>query len=179
MECTIPAGYNWAAGNWTIPIQIISGDMDVTLEEIHICEVNADYSNVGSIASSLAIGRAINTAQVESFTVTQSAAVPGATGDHIIIIMAFSEAGGHATGNVTWAPTQTITAPGTVFAVAGSSTRRWISPDAGVQIMEDGVEEYIHPAAGVQIQEDQAVAVTGRPPLSAIRQQAPFRSSFY
>jgi hypothetical protein len=132
MELTVPAGYNWESGTWTVRWDVQAGDMDVTCEEIHICEVEADYSPLISLASSTGIGRTINTNQVESFTVTQSAVSPiGANGNHIIIILAFSESGGHAAGNITWTPTQDITAPGTVFDVAEASGRQWLQPGHG------------------------------------------------
>ena len=184
LECTIPAGYSWESGDWTIPIQIISGDMDAQLDEIHIIEVNADYSDVVVLASSTGIARTINTAQVESFTVNQATSVPGANGDHVIIIMAFDETAGHAAANITWSPTQTITAPGTVVDVADAPGRQWFSPAAGGQVdaVASGTRDYFIPALGVMFTEDHAEAAAsavGRPPLSRLPRQAPFRSSLY
>ena len=93
----------------TIPINFTSGDMDVTLESVHICRVNSSCSNQETIGSSSSLGLATN-AGLQSPTVSCSA-VTFAAGDKVIIVLGFSEAAGHSAGTVGITPDQTMTLP--------------------------------------------------------------------
>lgn len=116
-ECVIPDDSTTGSGTWTVPINFTTGDMDVTLEEVWICQVRAN-SNIASIGSSVGLGLA-TTGGLQSPTVSGSA-ITFVNGDFAIITLVFSESAGHSAGNVGITPDQTITSPFT--APVGSAT---------------------------------------------------------
>ncbi len=112
-ECVIADDSTTGAGTWTIPINFSSGDMDVTLEEVWICQVRSN-SNIATIGSSTGLGLS-TTAGTQSPTVTGSA-ITFVNGDFAIVTLVFSESAGHAAGNVGITPSLTILSPFTASA---------------------------------------------------------------
>lgn len=108
-EIILAASTTSDADTATIPINFTTGDMDVTLESVHICRVNSSCANQETIGSSSGLGLS-TTAGVQSPTVSCSA-VTFAAGDKPIIILGFSEAAGHSAGTIGITPDQTMTLP--------------------------------------------------------------------
>lgn len=115
-ECVIPDDSTTGAGTWTVPINFSTGDMDVTLEEVWICQVRSS-SNIATVGSNTGLGLS-TTAGTQSPTVSGSA-MTWVNGDVAIITLVFSEAAGHADGTIGITPDQTITSPFTAPAASG------------------------------------------------------------
>lgn len=115
-ECIIPDDSTAGSGTWTVPVNFTSGDMDVTLEEVWICQVRAN-SNIATIGNSTGLGLTSNSG-LQTPTVTGSA-ITFVNGDVAVITLVFSESAGHSAGNVGITPDQTITSPFTAPVAAG------------------------------------------------------------
>ncbi len=115
-ECVIPNDSTAGAGTWTVPVNFTTGDMDVTLEEVWICQVRAS-SNIATIGSNTGLG--LNTFDGLHSPTVSGSAITFVNGDFAIVTLVFTEAAGHAAGIVGITPDQTITSPFTAPAGAG------------------------------------------------------------
>ena len=113
MEIINIDNYDGASGNWTWRISITTGNMQVTLDEVHICHVDSGYAAKNTLGSTVGIGTALTVADVKSGTINQSAGVTIAAGDKIIVIFAFDNAQAMAQA-FAYTPDQLIDAPGTI-----------------------------------------------------------------
>ena len=107
-ECVIPDDSTTGAGTWTIPINFTTGDMDVTLEEVWVCQVRSS-SNIATIGSNTGLGLATHSG-TQTPTVS-GGAITFVNGDFAIITLVFSESAGHAAGTIGITPSLTITSP--------------------------------------------------------------------
>lgn len=108
-EVILAADTTSDADTATIPINFTTGAMNATLESVHICRVNSSCVNQETIGSSSGLGLPTN-AGIQSPTVSCSA-VTFAAGDKVLIILGFSESGGHSGQTVGITPDQTMTLP--------------------------------------------------------------------
>lgn len=108
-DCPIDAGASWNGGTWQIPLNFSSGNMNITLEEIHICRVNSSCVNQETIGSSTGIG--YNTFDgLNTFNVTGSAQTPD-SGDRVIILCLTTNADSMMAQSVGITPSETINTP--------------------------------------------------------------------
>ncbi len=115
-ECIIPDDSTTGSGTWTVPVNFTTGDMQVTLEEVWICQIRAS-SNIATIGSNTSLGLSTS-AGIQSPTVSGSA-ITFVNGDVAIVTLVFSESGGHSAGTIGVTPDQTITSPFTAPVAAG------------------------------------------------------------
>lgn len=115
-DCVIPSGATWGSGTWVVPINFSNGDMNVTLQEVHVCRVNSSCTNQESLGSTTGIGYATNGGET-TVNVTGSSTTPTA-GDRVLIVVAFSSNSSHSDNIVEITRNRTITCP---FTVSSSS----------------------------------------------------------
>ncbi len=108
-ECTVAADVTWAAGTWTINLNVTTGNHQLTLDAIYICRLNSSYTNQATIGSSTGIGQNLATAQVYSPTVTGAAQTPSA-GDLVVVILMLDNAQS-MTNDLVWTNDQVIASP--------------------------------------------------------------------
>jgi len=113
MEIVNIDAYDGAAGNWTWRINVTTGNVKITLDEVHICHVDSTYGAKNTLGSSVGIGTTINPAGVYSGTVNQASPVTIAAGDMIIVIYAFDNSQ-IMTNDFAYTPDQIITGPGAI-----------------------------------------------------------------
>jgi hypothetical protein len=107
----------WASGTHTVRLNVTTAaaSNDLTLEEIHVCRVNASCSNVESLGSLTAINQAMDSTGVKTHNVTgvsASSANPSTpTTDKLAYVLVFSNAHMHAARGITYTPDQTINTP--------------------------------------------------------------------
>ena len=102
----------WAAGTLTWRLNIPTTSTTLTLEEVYVDRLNSSEVQQENLGSSTGIGRALGTAQVESGTVTLSAATSPADTDLLAVIYIFTnthEHGGDDAVGIT--PDQLINTP--------------------------------------------------------------------
>lgn len=117
-ECIVPADTTWGAGDWTVNIDFLVGNMDVTLESCFICRVNSSCANQATIGSATGLGQA--TTSDQSVVVSGAAQTPDA-GDKVIITFGFSNANTMFDRNIVLIPSFPIVAAG-FTAAAGPAT---------------------------------------------------------
>lgn len=110
-------GYNGAAGNWTIRVNVSVGNHQVTLDEIWICHVDSGYSVKNTLGSLTGIGESWSGSGIKTHTVNQASGVTMAAGDMIMVIFACDNA--QAMGqDFNFTPDQNITGPGDIVVEA-------------------------------------------------------------
>jgi hypothetical protein len=118
VECIVPAGATWGAGNWTVRLNVATGNHQITLDAIYICRVNSSCTSQATIGSLTAINANLASAGVQTHTVSGSAQSPSA-GDKVIIIFLFDNAQA-MTQDIGLTPDQIITAAGFEASVPAS-----------------------------------------------------------
>lgn len=109
----ITANGDWGAGDWTIRLNITTGNSSLEWDGVFICEVLADGTSGGTIASATALAIGIGGTGVKSTVVTQgSAYTPSSHESTIAVVLTFksSDSGFQA---VSFTPDQVISAPHT------------------------------------------------------------------
>lgn len=109
----ITANGDWGAGDWTIRLNITTGNSSLEWDGVFICEVLADGTSGGTIASATALAIGIGGTGVKSTVVTQgSAYTPSSHESTIAVVLTFksSDSGFQA---VWFTPDQVISAPHT------------------------------------------------------------------
>jgi hypothetical protein len=114
-EITVPDGTTWGAGDWTINLNISTGNMAVVWDAVYICRVNSSYVSQATIGSSTGLAKNLAATGVQTATVSGSSQTPSA-GDKAVVVLLFNNSvmGGSAFG---WTPDQLISAAG--FAAGG------------------------------------------------------------
>lgn len=107
-EIVVAAGVTWAAGTWTVRVDITKALTDFTFEEVHLCRVNSSCVSQASFGSLTAIGESV-TAGVHTFSVTGTAETPSA-GDIVQIVHVMSHAG-TMTKTAKYVPSQLVDSP--------------------------------------------------------------------
>lgn len=120
-EITPAAGVVWAAGDWTVRLNISSQANNVTWTETHICRLNSSNVSQATIGSLTGQTTGINTTGVKTHVVAGSSQSPSA-GDKVLIVFVFAS----NQNNRFFVPVfdQIITSPFTVAAVGHPATRR-------------------------------------------------------
>lgn len=113
MEVVNIDDYDGASGNWTWRINVTTANMQVTLDEVHICHVDSGYSAKNTLGSATGLGLALTSTGVQSATINQASGVTIAAGDKIIVIYAFDNGQSMAQA-FGYTPDQIITGPGTI-----------------------------------------------------------------
>ena len=89
-EIVPPAGTVWAAGNWTVRLNVTTGSAAAcTWTGTFLCRHNSSNVNQGSFGSLTGQTTAINTTGVKSHVVSGSSQTPSA-GDKVYIVLVFS-----------------------------------------------------------------------------------------
>lgn len=115
---TVGAEVSWDGGDWSIPINHSSGNMNVTLEEVWVCRLNSGCTNQESLGNETGIGFATN-GGTTTRTFTCSGASPSA-GDVVQIICVYSNSFSMDVG-IGITPDQTIQSP---FTAGGSPAKK-------------------------------------------------------
>jgi hypothetical protein len=100
----------WAAGNWTVPINVTTaGVAGMSWASTFICRVNSGGVNQATIGSLTGQAITFNTAGVVSMTISGASQTPAA-GDKVYIVLGFTNT---VTMGKTFGvtPSQTITSP--------------------------------------------------------------------
>lgn len=79
-----PGLTSWAAGDWTVDLNIVVGNSNITLEEVHICRLNSSSVSQASVGSNTGLGITC-TAGVKSVTVTGSS--QSASGSDMFLVV--------------------------------------------------------------------------------------------
>lgn len=112
-EC-LADGYNFAAGNWTIRLNVTTANANLTWNRVTICRMDVSCVSQGTIlATSAALGISLATTGVKSTVQSGLVQVPN-TGDKVIIILGFSNAAG-TSQSFAFTPDQNIDSPYTAL----------------------------------------------------------------
>ena len=106
----------WAAGNWTVRVNLTGGNADVTLEEVHICRVNSSCVNQETLGSNTGLGLSTTGGQ-QNVVVNQPSAASPSAGDKIIIVLVFTNAATMGNQKTQLTHDQLITSP---YVAAGA-----------------------------------------------------------
>lgn len=112
---------SWDAGTWTVRVNVTTANMNVTIEEVHICRLNSSEVNQAKIGS--ATGLAINcgTVGVKSINVTGVAQTPVA-GDIVLVQIVCTNAQSMSLQSIGVTPSEIISSPFTAAAVGVTGT---------------------------------------------------------
>lgn len=105
----IAAGTTGSAGDWTVPINITTANMNLTWTECYVCRVNSSCTNQETIGSNTAVGISLSTTGVKTATVTGSAVTLSA-GDLVVIVLVYTN-GAMTLQNWAYTPDQNIDSP--------------------------------------------------------------------
>lgn len=97
----------WAAGSWIVRTNVTTANVNLTLEEVHICRASSNCASLATVGSATGLGIVMN-AGVHSVNVTGTAQVAGTTDDAYIVLI-FNAATGKQLIEVT--PNQIIEMP--------------------------------------------------------------------
>ena len=119
-EITVPSGYDWLAGTWTVPLNVTvaSSSTNQKLDAVYICRVNSAGVSQATIGSATGQALALNATGVKSVNVTGSAQTPAA-GDKVVCVLVFDNAD-TMTRTFSFTPNQVISSP---FAPSETFTR--------------------------------------------------------
>ena len=113
-DVAVSTGTSWDAGDWVVRYNITTGNMDVDLQEVYICRVNASSVSQATIGSTtgLALG---TTAGVLSVTITGAAQTPSAD-DNVRITSVWSNNSSMTADSIIILADQLIDSPFTTLA---------------------------------------------------------------
>lgn len=104
-----PGVTTWQAGTWITRLNVTTGQIAVTLEEVHICRVNSACVNQASVGSELLLG--VNLSLPTIVTVNIDGSVQAAAvDDQIYIVWVFTNTA-EIDRNIGITPDQTIDTP--------------------------------------------------------------------
>lgn len=114
-EIVPAAGTTWAAGNWTVRLNVTTANMNLTWDTVYICRVNSSCVSQATIASATGLAISCGTTGVKSTTVSGAVQTPGA-GDKIVVLLEFDN-GSMTTQTFGITPNQLIDSPFTAASV--------------------------------------------------------------
>ena len=111
-------GEDVPTGDHIVPIRITTTNTDMTWDQLHLCYWNGtDFTTEGTLGSVTGIGHVLDTAQVETATITGASAGPTYASSHrLYYVLTFDGAGAHGSDNANYTPDQLITTPIVVAA---------------------------------------------------------------
>lgn len=118
-------------GDWTWRLNVTNGNMQVTLDEVHICHTDSSYTAKTTVtAGQTGLGINLSTAQVYSSTQAQTGALNSFDPDNDKIIVIFAVDNAQAMNQLIDIQfNQNITAPGSwSSAFAGADDEEWAQP---------------------------------------------------
>lgn len=118
LQCEIVADVDWNAGDWTVRWNVTDGNMDVDLEEIHICRVNSSCVSQASIGSDIAIAENLASTGIRTRTIAGSVQTPS-VGDDVVIVFGLQNNNSMFNRDIGWTPDQNVDSPFT--AVGGAA----------------------------------------------------------
>src|SRR5262245_1390672 len=102
------AGTTWAAGTWTVRVNITTANASIQWTDTYICQVSSTCSNIATIGSLTGQTTSLGTTGVKTHSVTGSAvASPGGT-DKILVLMVFQNVSANMSQTFQWTPNQII-----------------------------------------------------------------------
>ena len=164
-DCVIPNVLKWSSGDWSIPINFSTGDMNVVLDQVWVCRQNAFCTNLATMGSLTGIGHATNSGNYTA-VVNQGSAVTPNTGDRVSIVLVFDISAQHAGGTIGITPSLVITSPISIdievspgsFSLSGQSTALAYGRKLGVGTGSFGLTgqavDLVAPAGAAQIDID-------------------------
>ena len=108
-KLVVPDGISWLAGTWTWRYEVSGANMNISLEEVHICRVNSSNVNQQTIGSATGLGVGFGATGVLSGNITGVASTP-AVGDYVAIVLVFTN-GAMSFQSWSFKPSQIITSP--------------------------------------------------------------------
>jgi hypothetical protein len=84
-ECG-PAVATWASGTYGVTVDVTVANMNLTLDEIHLCRVNSSCAAVSTIGSLTGIARNLGTTGAVTHNVTGSSDTHGST-DKLMVLL--------------------------------------------------------------------------------------------
>jgi len=127
----------WADGTLTWRLNVTASNMAATLDAVYVCRFDSSDVSQETLGSSTSIGLGLATNQVESGTVTITAATTPADTDKIAIIFSITNGNTHSAQSLGITPDQTINTPiersvseviNTALPVAGLATTTGYAP---------------------------------------------------
>lgn len=106
---TPAAGTEWAAGTWTTRLNVVVGNMNLTITAIYICHLSSTWTNIATIGSATGLSIALTTTGVKSQDITGSAITPSA-GDTVGIFYVIAN-GAMSVQSFEFDPDQIFTSP--------------------------------------------------------------------
>jgi hypothetical protein len=100
---------NWNAGTYTVRLNVVTANMNVTLSSVYVCRVASDDTPISTIGSSTALGLSLATTGVITTTVSGTAETPN-FGDYINIVLVFTN-GAMTNQTFEYLPDQNIDTP--------------------------------------------------------------------
>lgn len=120
-ELPVASGSTWAAGTWTVRLNITTANSALTLEDIFICRVNSSGVSQATIGSLSSIAASLGATGVISKSITGAAQTPSA-GDKVYIVFSFTNSNSMTTQSAAFTADQLIDSPFTgVSPISGSS----------------------------------------------------------
>ena len=116
-EVILPTDAESSAEDASIPINFSTGNMNCVLQSVYICRVNSSCVSQEEIGSETSIAFATNGG--DTTRTIACSAVTFAAGDKVLIVLGFSEAGGHSSSTCGITPSQTMALPFNAPAGAG------------------------------------------------------------
>jgi hypothetical protein len=94
-----PNDTSWAAGNWTVRLNVTTGDTDIQADEVWICRINSGGTSQATVGSSTGLAEDLD-ARIHSWVISGSAQAGAAAGDRFVVLIGTKRKSG-AHGNPT------------------------------------------------------------------------------
>src|SRR5574341_118548 len=89
--CIVASGVTWAAGTWTVRMNVTTANMNMTWTKCFLCRVNSANVNQETLGSVTGLAISLSTTGVKTATITGSAATPSA-GDSVAVVIVVDNA---------------------------------------------------------------------------------------
>lgn len=128
---TPDTGITWDAGDWTVRFNVTSSNMNLTITEIHLCQVSSACANVATLGSATGLSIALSTTGVKTQTVTQGSTATPSAGDKLLIVFVGTN-GAMSSQSATITHDQNIDSPFTAASFTPAVDKfRFYDDDAG------------------------------------------------
>jgi hypothetical protein len=117
----------WPAGNWTIRLNVVAANANITWTRVYICRVSAACGGLSTIGSSSTLGILCNTTGVKTAVISGAAVAAAAASDKIIVVLVFQKSGG--SGDFYISPSVLIDTPinqGGMLSAAGAGAAAFV-----------------------------------------------------
>lgn len=101
----------WEGGNYTVRVNVTTSDMNITLEEVHLCRVNSSCTNQEDLGGSTGLAIDCGTTGVKTITVEGALTSTASATDHLAVVLVFTNSFSMSSKSIGITPNQIIDTP--------------------------------------------------------------------